>query len=62
MSRRIDIRTEILPSGYWQAIDDQTYDVDGDSNGYFVVAGVGDGHTEREAVEDLLNSILGELE
>ncbi len=48
------IRTELQPDNYWSAIDDDTYDVDCDQDGFFSTSAVGYGKTEAEAVEELI--------
>ncbi len=49
----MDIRTELQPDGYWSAIDNDTYDVDCDQDGFFSTSAVGYGKTEQEAIEEL---------
>lgn len=41
----------------WSAIDDDTYDVDCDGDGFFSNCPVGRGATEQEAIADLLEQI-----
>ena len=41
----------------WSAVDDNTYDVDCDGDGYFSSCPVGRGVTEQEAIADLLEQI-----
>jgi len=41
----------------WSAVDDDTYDVDCDQDGYFSTSPVGRGATEDEAIKDLLQQI-----
>ena len=41
----------------WSAVDDDTYDVDCDQDGYFSTSPVGRGATEDEAIKDLLEQI-----
>lgn len=59
---RIDIRTELRPDGWWEAIDLETYDCDCDENGFFPIAPVGSGVTEKNAVKDLIQQIFEERE
>lgn len=44
------------------AIDDDTYDVDCDQDGFFSTSSIGYGATPREAVVDLLEIMLDEGE
>ncbi len=46
-----------LRSFDWSAVDDDTYDVDCDYDGYFSTCPIGHGETEQEAIEDLLAQI-----
>ena len=41
----------------WSAVDDDTYDVDCDEDGFFSTSPIGRGATEAEAVADLLDQI-----
>lgn len=41
----------------WSAIDDDTYDVDCDQDGFFSTSPVGHGATEQEAINDLLQQM-----
>lgn len=41
----------------WSAIDEDTYDVDCDEDGFFSTSPVGRGATEQEAIADLLEQI-----
>ena len=41
----------------WSAIDEDTYDVDCDQDGFFSTSPVGRGATEQEAITDLLEQI-----
>jgi hypothetical protein len=41
----------------WCAVDDNTYDVDCDENGYFSHSPYGTGATESEAINDLLDQL-----
>lgn len=41
----------------WSAIDDDTYDVDCDQDGFFSTSPVGRGATEEEAINDLLEQL-----
>jgi hypothetical protein len=41
----------------WSAIDDDTYDVDCDEDGFFSRCPVGRGRTEQEAIDDLLDQL-----
>jgi len=41
----------------WSAIDDDTYDVDCDGDGFFSNSPVGRGATEEAAIQDLLEQI-----
>lgn len=54
---RYDIRVERMPSGSWLAIEDQRYDVDGDSEGYHGNYAQGAGRTKWEAIRDLIDSL-----
>jgi hypothetical protein len=47
------IRTGLNPDGYWFVMDDDTYDVDCDQDGFFSRSTVGYGKTETLAVQDL---------
>ena len=38
----------------WSAVDDDTYDVDCDQDGFFSNCPVGRGATEQEAIDDLM--------
>ena len=42
----------------WSAIDDDTYDVDCDENGFFSNCPVGRGATEQAAIDDLMDQLL----
>ena len=53
----MDIKTTKQPDGYWVAIDADDYDVDCDENGYFSNSPAGFGHTETEAIRELLAEI-----
>jgi hypothetical protein len=50
----MNIQTGLNPDGYWFALDDDTYDVDCDQDGFFSTSHVGYGKTEQEAIDDLL--------
>lgn len=50
----MDIRTTLQPNNEWTAIDADTYDCDCDQDGFFSTSPVGDGRTEQEAIDDLL--------
>ena len=41
----------------WSAIDEDTYDVDCDQDGYFSTSPVGHGRTEAEAIADLMEQL-----
>jgi hypothetical protein len=41
----------------WSAVDDSTYDVDCDGDGYFSTCPIGRGATEAAAIVDLLEQI-----
>lgn len=41
----------------WSAVDDDTYDVDCDQDGFFSTSPVGRGATEQEAINDLLEQL-----
>jgi hypothetical protein len=41
----------------WSAVDDDTYDVDCDQDGFFSTSPVGRGATEEEAINDLLEQL-----
>jgi hypothetical protein len=41
----------------WSAIDDDTYDVDCDQDGFFSRSPIGRGATEQEAIADLIEQI-----
>ena len=41
----------------WSAVDDDTYDVDCDQDGFFSNSPVGRGATEAEAIADLMEQI-----
>ena len=41
----------------WSAIDDDTYDVDCDQDGFFSTCPIGHGATEQEAIADLIEQI-----
>jgi len=41
----------------WSAIDDDSYDVDCDEDGFFSTCPIGHGATEQEAIADLLEQI-----
>lgn len=41
----------------WSAIDEDTYDVDCDEDGFFTNCPIGHGATEQEAIADLLDQI-----
>lgn len=41
----------------WSAVDDDTYDVDCDQDGFFSTCPVGRGATEEEAIKDLMDQI-----
>lgn len=41
----------------WIAVDDDTYDVDCDQDGYFSTSPVGHGATEQEAIADMMEQI-----
>ena len=41
----------------WSAIDEDTYDVDCDQDGFFSTSPVGRGATEQEAIADLLEQM-----
>ncbi len=42
---------------YWSAVEENVYDVDCDQDGYHVTAGMGTGHSPREAIDALLDSL-----
>jgi len=42
----------------WSAVDDDTYDVDCDQDGFFSTSPIGRGATEQEAIADLLDQIV----
>jgi len=44
----------------WSAVDDDTYDVDCDENGYFSRCPIGYGSTEQEAIDDLMDQFAEE--
>ncbi len=44
----------------WSAVDDDTYDVDCDQDGYFSTSPVGHGPTEEAAIADLLEQLEDE--
>jgi hypothetical protein len=41
----------------WSAVDDDTYDVDCDQDGYFSTCPIGRGPTEEAAIADLLEQL-----
>jgi len=41
----------------WSAVDDDTYDVDCDQDGFFSTSPIGHGATEQDAIEDLIEQI-----
>lgn len=41
----------------WSAIDDETYDVDCDQDGFFSTSPIGRGATEQEAIADLIEQL-----
>jgi hypothetical protein len=41
----------------WSAVDDDTYDVDCDQDGFFTTCPIGHGATEQDAIDDLLMQI-----
>lgn len=41
----------------WSAVDDDTYDVDCDQDGYFSTCPIGRGATEEAAIADLLEQL-----
>lgn len=41
----------------WSAVDDDTYDVDCDLDGYFSTCPIGHGATEQDAIDDLLEQL-----
>jgi hypothetical protein len=41
----------------WSAVDDDTYDVDCDQDGYFSNSPIGRGATEEDAIKDLLEQL-----
>lgn len=41
----------------WSAVDDDTYDVDCDQDGFFSTSPIGRGTTEQDAIKDLLDQI-----
>jgi hypothetical protein len=53
----IKVRTSNCILSDWSAIDDDTYDVDCDGDGYFSSCPVGRGATEQAAIADLLEQI-----
>ena len=46
----------------WSAVDEDTYDVDCDEDGYFSRSPIGRGRTEQEAVDDLLAQLFEEAD
>ena len=54
---RIDIRVELLPNGYWEAIDNERYECDGDSEGYYPNHARGSGLTKWDAIRELIDSL-----
>ena len=61
-----NIRTTFDPppipvrSADWCAVNDDEYDVDGDSEGFWSLSPVGHGATEEEAIADLLMQLEDE--
>jgi hypothetical protein len=53
----MDIKTTKQPDGYWVAIDADDYDCDCDERGFFSNSPAGYGHTETEAIRELLAEI-----
>ena len=54
---RYDIRVEEDRLGFWTAIDDARYDVDGDSEGYRANYAQAIGNTKWEAVRQLIEQL-----
>ena len=52
---KLDIRAEMRPDGWWEAIDLETYDCDCDETGYYPISPVGHGVTAYNAIRDLLD-------
>jgi hypothetical protein len=51
----IDLSCEQDPTGWWNAIDRNTYDCDCDQDGFFCTDHVGYGRTPLDAIVDLLD-------
>jgi hypothetical protein len=50
----IKVRTSSCILSDWSAIDDDTYDADCDSDGFFTTCPIGRGATEQAAIADLM--------
>lgn len=57
MSWSYDIRVENPAPGVFVAIDDQRYDCDGDSEGYYPNYAQATGNSKWEAVRELINNL-----
>lgn len=44
----------------WSAVDDDTYDVDCDQDGFFSRSPIGRGPTEQAAIDDLMEQLADE--
>jgi hypothetical protein len=54
---RYDIRVENPHSGFWVAIDDKRYDVDGDSEGHYPNFAQAIGNTKWDAIRQLIDKL-----
>ena len=57
--RGVHVRTHFTHAPiFWSAVDDDTYDVDCDQDGFFSTSPIGHGATERDAINDLLMQMV----
>lgn len=57
---KIHIHIEYCPDNLYRAIDDLTYDVDCDQDGYFSTSPTGTGKTPWEAARELIDAMEDE--
>lgn len=57
MAHDIDPAVVLCSDGWFRAIDQNTYDVDCDQDGFFSTSPTGYGHTPLDAIIDLLDNM-----